>query len=63
MDQDRFFHEVDREQAELESVNDELQELAMEARDEEIELTYTEYLQTMLHSFYEECFPDTQWDV
>jgi len=63
MDQERFFYEVDREQAEIEQINGDLQELATEACDEEIEMAYAEFLQVMLHSFYEECFAETEWEV
>jgi len=62
-DQDRFDYEVTREEYEMDEVNGELQMLAREAIEAEQERVYGEYIDAMLHSFYEECFPGCEWDV
>ena len=62
-DQDRFEYETTREAYEMEKVNEELQHIANEKIENNIERAYGEYIEAMLHSFYEECFPDCQWDI
>ncbi len=62
-DQDRFDFEVTREGFEMDQVNNELQILAQELVEEEQRLAYADYVDKMLHSLYEECFIDCEWDV
>lgn len=63
MDQDRFFFEVDREAAEIDFVNSELQILAQEAADEAADEQYREWLDSILDEFYGDEFPDSDWDI
>lgn len=62
-DEDRFFFEVTREVAIMDEINTELQILAEDAVLAEADVAYREYIDTMLHSFYEENFYETEWDV
>lgn len=62
-DEDRFFFEVTREAAIMDDINTELQILAEDAILAETEVVYREYIDAMLHSFYEENFCETEWDV
>lgn len=61
-DQDRFDFEVTLEEFEMDQVNGDLQILAEEAANEAARLAYAEYIDSMLQSFYEECFSDSEWD-
>jgi hypothetical protein len=62
MDADRFFHEVDREAAELDHVNGELRMLANELIDEQIEEEYRQFIQDMLGTIYEELDVGCEFD-
>ncbi len=62
-DQDRFDFEVTREVFEMDQVNNELQILAQELVEEEQRLAYADYVDEMLHSFYEECFLNSEWET
>lgn len=63
MDQAMFFHQVDREQAEIDFVNSELQILADEAIAEAQYDAYLEFVDAQLCEFYDEVFPDSEWDI
>lgn len=62
-DQDRFEFEVMREEFEMDQVNGDLQILAQELVEEEQRLAYADYVDSMLMSFYEECFSGCEWDI
>jgi len=62
-DSDRFFSEQPTEEERLEEANRELRELAAEAVAEADHQAYMEYLDSMLHAFYEENFTTTEWDL
>lgn len=62
-DEDRFFFEVTREVAIMDEINTELQILAEDAVLAEADVAYREFIDAMLHAFYEENFYDTEWDV
>lgn len=62
-DQDRFEFEVMREEFEMDQVNGDLQILSQELVEEEQRLAYADYIDSMLHSFYEECFSACEWDI
>ena len=62
-DQDRFEFEVMREEFEMDQVNGDLQILAQELVEEEQRLAYADYIDSMLHSFHEECFSSCEWDI
>lgn len=47
----------------MDDINTELQILAEDAILAETEVVYREYIDAMLHSFYEENFCETEWDV
>lgn len=47
----------------MDEINRELQELAAEAVAEADHQAYMEYLDAMLHAFYEENFATTEWDL
>lgn len=47
----------------MDEVNRELQELADQVQQEMVEQAYMEYLDAMLHAFYEENFVDSEWDL
>lgn len=47
----------------MDGVNQELQELADQVQQEMVERAYMEYMDAMLHAFYEENFADTEWDL
>ncbi len=61
-DQDRFFHEVDRQEAELAEVNSELQILAEASRDEVISEQFREYMQAVFGALYQEIDVGCEWD-
>lgn len=54
MDQDRFFHEIDRQAEELDVINLELNELAEQAMEQKVQDMYDDFIQSMLSSLYEE---------
>jgi hypothetical protein len=54
MDQDRFFHEIDRQAEELDVINLELNELAEQAIEQRVQDMYDDFIQSMLSSLYEE---------
>ncbi len=54
MDQDRFFHEIDRQAEELDVINLELNELAEQAIEQKVQDMYDDFIQSMLSSLYEE---------
>lgn len=54
MDQDRFFHEIDRQAEELDVINLELNELAEQAMEQKVQDMYDDFIQAMLGSLYEE---------
>ena len=58
MDQDRFFFEVDRQEAELDVINLELNELAEFQKAAKAEEEYQEFLQALFAKFYEELGDD-----
>lgn len=62
-DSNRFFFECPIEEVRMDEVNRELRELAAEAVAEADHQAYMEYLDAMLHAFYEENFYDTEWDM
>jgi len=47
----------------MDEVNRELRELVEESHEEEARQAYAEYIDSMLHSFYEENFGDSGWDL
>lgn len=47
----------------MDEINRELQELAAEAVAEADHQAYMEYLDAMLHAFYEDNFATTEWDL
>lgn len=62
-DQDRFFHEVDRQEAELAEVNSELQILAEASRDEVISEQFHEYMQAVFGELYQVFDVGCEWDL
>lgn len=62
-DSDRFFKEITMEQAMIDEANRELRELISEAVAEADHQAYMEYLDAMLHAFYEQEFYQTEWDL
>lgn len=62
-DSDRFFFEQPIEEVRMDEANRELRELAAEAVAEADHQAYMEYLDTMLHAFYEENFATFDWDL
>jgi len=58
MDQDRFFFEVDRQEAELDEINLVLNELAEFQKEAKVQEEYQEYLQALFAKFYEELGDD-----
>lgn len=58
MDQDRFFFEVDRQEAELDEINLELNELAEFQKEAKAQEEYQEFLQALFAKFYEELGDD-----
>lgn len=58
MDQDRFFFEVDRQEAELDVINLELNELAEFQKEAKAQEEYQEFLQALFAKFYEELGDD-----
>lgn len=62
-DQDRFEFEVMREEFEMDQVNGDLQIISQELVEAEQEQMYGDYIDAMLHSFYEECFSGCEWDI
>ena len=58
MDQDRFFFEVDRQEAELDVINLELNELAEFQKEAKAQEEYQEFLAAMFAKFYEELGDD-----
>jgi hypothetical protein len=63
MSQAQFFYEVDREQAEMEDVNTELQILAAEAREEKIDEQFRQFLQEVFGDLYEEIDVGCEFDL
>jgi hypothetical protein len=63
MSQAQFFYEVDREQAEMEAVNTELQILAAEAREEKIDEQFRQFLQEVFGGLYEEIDVGCEFDL
>jgi hypothetical protein len=53
MEEDRYFFEVNREQAELDMINLDLEIAADEIREQSVTAAYSEYLQAMLAQCYE----------
>lgn len=47
----------------MDEINTELQILAEDAVLAEADVAYREFIDAMLHAFYEENFYDTEWDV
>lgn len=62
-DSDRFFFEQPIEEVRMDEANRELRELAEGAIQEASDLAYSEYIQAMLHSLYEDAFYHTEWDM
>jgi hypothetical protein len=62
-DSDRFFTEQPIEEVRMDEANRELRELAEEAHEEAHRVAYSEYIQAMLHSLYEDAFYHTEWDM
>jgi hypothetical protein len=62
-DSNRFYHEQPIEEVRMDEENRELRELATDRLEKESDQAYREYIDTMLHQFYEECFPFTEWDL
>jgi len=62
-DSNRFFTEQPIEEVRMDEVNRELRELVEESHEEEARQAYAEYIDSMLHSFYEENFGDSGWDL
>ena len=62
-DEDRFFFELPPEEIVMDEINTELQILSEDAVLAEADVAYLEYIDAMLHAFYEENFYDTEWDV
>ena len=62
-DSDRFYHEQPIEEVRMEEANRELREIAEQVAEQEAEMAYREWIDSMLHQFYEECFPGTEWDL
>ena len=62
-DSNRFFTEQPIEEVRMDEANRELQELAEEAHEEAHRVAYSEYIQAMLHSLYEDAFYHTEWDM
>lgn len=62
-DSDRFFTEQPTEEVRMDETNRELRELAEDARQEAVDVAYSEYIQAMLHSLYEDAFYNTEWDL
>jgi hypothetical protein len=53
MEEDRYFFEVVREQAEVDMINRDLAMTADEIREQAVTVAYSEYIQAMLHQCYE----------
>jgi hypothetical protein len=62
-DSNRFFTELPIEEVRMDEANRELRELAEDAIQEASDLAYSEYIQAMLHSLYEDAFYHTEWDM
>ena len=62
-DSDRFYHDQPMEEIRMEEANRELREIAEQVAEQEAEMAYGEWIDTMLHQFYEQEFYDTEWDV
>ena len=62
-DSDRFYTEQPIEEIRMDEANRECREIAEEVRAEEAEQAYMEWIDSMLHAFYETEFPDTEWDM
>ena len=62
-DSNRFYHDQPMEEIRMEEANRECREIAEQAADEAADLAYGEWIDSMLHSFYEECFPGSEWDL
>ena len=62
-DSDRFYHDQPTEEVRMEEANREAREIAEQVAEQEAEMAYMEWIDTMLHAFYETEFPDTEWDV
>ena len=62
-DSDRFFFEQPTEEVRMDEANRELRELISEAQAEADHQAYMEYLDAMLHAFYEQEFYQTEWDL
>jgi len=62
-DSDRFFSEQPTEEVRMEEANRELRELISESVAEADHQAYMEYLDAMLHTFYEQEFYQTEWDL
>ena len=63
MDQAQFDHQQPIEEIRMDEANRELRELAEAQAEQEADQAYGEYIEAMLHAFYEECFPGTEWDL
>ncbi len=63
MSQAQFFYEVNREQAEMEDVNAELQILADEVQQEVIEEQFRRFLQEVFGALYEEIDLGCEFDL
>ena len=63
MSQAQFFYEVDREQAEMEDVNGELQILADEVHQEVIDEQFRRFLQEVFGALYEEIDLGCEFDL
>jgi hypothetical protein len=62
-DQAQFDHQQPIEEIRMDEANRELRELAEAQAEQEAAQAYGEYMDAMLHAFYEECFPGTEWDL
>jgi predicted Zn-dependent protease len=62
-DSDRFYHDQPTEEDRMDEANRECREIAEQVAEQEAEMAYMEWIDSMLHAFYETEFPDTEWDV
>ena len=60
-DSDRFYHEQPTEEVRMEEANRECREIAAQVAEQEAEMAYREWIDSMLHQFYEEEFQDSEW--
>ena len=62
-DSNRFYTEQPIEEVRMDEANRECREIAEQVAEQEAEMAYMEWIDSMLHAFYETEFPDTEWDV